>query len=127
MGPFEIIRKISKVAYELKLPDTWSVHPVFHISLLKPWRESMWSSPVDLQPDDIEPQPKPTYEVERILRWRRVQIGRKENQGVFSGLARLSPRGSNVGTGTAIFLTLNELHKCMLRQDKPVEDKGARF
>ena len=98
MGPFEIIRKISKAAYELKLPDTWSIHPVFHISLLKPWRESTWSSPVDLQPDDIEPQPKPTYEVERILRWRRVQIGRKRTREFFGDLARLPARGGNVGT-----------------------------
>ena len=72
VGPFEIIRKISRAAYEIKLPDTWSIHPVFHVSLLKPWRESAWSSTVDLQPVDIEPAAKPTYEVERILRWRKV-------------------------------------------------------
>ncbi|WMV50926.1 hypothetical protein MTR67_044311 [Solanum verrucosum] len=33
---FEILRRIGKVAYELDLPnDLASVHPVFHVSLLK--------------------------------------------------------------------------------------------
>ena len=89
-GPFEIIRKMSRAAYELKLPDAWSIHPVFHISLLKPWRESSWSSPVDLQPEDtedIEPEARPLYEVEKILRWRRVQIGERRLGSFWSLLA----------------------------------------
>ena len=44
MGPFQIKRKISSVAYELDLPASWSVHPVSHSSLLKPWWESDKSS-----------------------------------------------------------------------------------
>ena len=77
MGPFEIKRKISRAAYELKLPERWSIHPVFHVSLLKPWRQSVWSSPVDLQPKDMEPAKEPVYEVEKLLRWRTVQKGRE--------------------------------------------------
>ena len=123
MGPFEVIRKISKAAYELKLPDAWSIHPVFHISLLKPWRESTWSSPVDLQPDDIEPQPKPTYEVERILRWRRVQIGRKRTRE-FLVTWHDYPLEEAMWVPEQNFPYPDELKK-MLRQDKPVEDKGA--
>ena len=49
VGPFEIIQKISRVAYELQLPEKWKMHPIFHISLLKHWRTSTWSSPVNLQ------------------------------------------------------------------------------
>ena len=34
-GPFEIIEKVGKASYKLKLPSTWrSIHPVFHESLI---------------------------------------------------------------------------------------------
>ncbi|MBW0562604.1 hypothetical protein O181_102319 [Austropuccinia psidii MF-1] len=36
LGPFEVIKKIGSHAYHLKLPQQWkSVHPVFHVPLLK--------------------------------------------------------------------------------------------
>jgi len=39
-GPFKIIKMISSVAYQLQLPPSWKIHPIFHASLLSPYRET---------------------------------------------------------------------------------------
>ena len=36
VGPYDIFQRVGKVSYELKLPsELASVHPVFHVSMLK--------------------------------------------------------------------------------------------
>jgi hypothetical protein len=74
LGPYTITHIVSPVAYKLELPDTLRVHPVFHVSVLRPYM-----SPTSY-PDRPAPVPPPLpvsvddhveYEVERILDSRR--------------------------------------------------------
>ena len=78
-GPYTISKVISTTAYKLDLPKTMKIHPVFHVSLLKPYNPS---------PEEFgRPTPPPAiiipgnnqeeYEVETILDkrklWNRIQ------------------------------------------------------
>ena len=77
VGPFPILEKIGKAAYRLQLPEDWSVHPVFHTSLLRPWRTSQWSCPIDIPEPEMETTEEQVYEVDKILKWRKTKMGRR--------------------------------------------------
>ena len=56
IGPFEILRRIGKLAYELALPpNLQQVHNVFHVSMLRKYhrdaRHIVEYEQVDMQPD----------------------------------------------------------------------------
>jgi hypothetical protein len=36
-GPFEIDKVLGPVTYQLKLPESWKIHNVFHAALLRPY------------------------------------------------------------------------------------------
>jgi hypothetical protein len=36
-GPFTVVWKVGAISYELKLPKSWKVHPVFNTVFLHPW------------------------------------------------------------------------------------------
>ena len=40
LGPYEIIEKVSPLAFKLRLPKKMRCHPVFHVSLLEPYYEN---------------------------------------------------------------------------------------
>ena len=44
IGPVKIAKRIGSVAYKVKLSPNMKMHPVFHVSLLKPYHEGMGES-----------------------------------------------------------------------------------
>jgi hypothetical protein len=65
-GPFNIIREISPVAYQLDLPHQWNIHPVFHALLLTPFIETSSHGLNFSRPPSDLVQGKVEYEVEDI-------------------------------------------------------------
>ena len=69
--------KIGQQAYRLSLPTDWKIHPVFHISLLKDWKTADLQEDQPAPTDDVPDVEEPYYDIERILRWRKVKRGPK--------------------------------------------------
>jgi hypothetical protein len=67
IGPLEVVQVVGPLAYELKMNPSWRVYPVFHVSLLEPYRESGQVQP---RPPPIEMECALEYEVESILEHR---------------------------------------------------------
>ena len=65
-GPFEILKRIGQVAYELKLPEDWKIHNVFHVGLLRKYV----SDPNHILPDlpKAAPEGELLAEPEKILK-----------------------------------------------------------
>jgi hypothetical protein len=63
IGLFEVVHVVGPVAYKLKMNPGWRVLPVFHVSLLEPYREDGRVQP---PPPLIEMEGALEYEVESI-------------------------------------------------------------
>lgn len=79
LGPFPVKRMVNDCAAELTLPASWAIHPVFHVSLLKPY-----ITPTDKpsNPDLHKHLPPvqnglPVYEAEELLNDHFIKVGNK--------------------------------------------------
>src|SRR5712675_886456 len=66
-GPFEVVAKISHIAYRISLPETWGIHDVFHTSLLMPYKETNKHGTNFLKPPPELIEGEEEWEVEQIL------------------------------------------------------------
>ena len=72
-GPFEIIVVILPVVYQLQLPTTWQIHPVFHTMLLTLYNKTKTHGVNFLKPPPEEIEGKPEWEIEQILKERKYR------------------------------------------------------
>jgi Chromo (CHRromatin Organisation MOdifier) domain len=69
-GQFEIEEVLGPVTYQLKLPESWWIHKVFHAALLRfYWENEVYGENYIRPPPDIEEGE--VYEVEQILKHRK--------------------------------------------------------
>uniref|UniRef100_A0A8C5Q8Z1 Uncharacterized protein n=1 Tax=Leptobrachium leishanense TaxID=445787 RepID=A0A8C5Q8Z1_9ANUR len=67
IGPYPIISIVSPVAVRLQLHPSFRIHPVFHVSLLKPWTKDHFPQRSPPPPDPIPVKGLKEFEVQRIL------------------------------------------------------------
>ena len=69
-GPFQILQRIVQVAYKLALPEKAKIHPVFHVSILKPYNSLSMDHMPSLPP--LLDEQGPMIQPEKILQDRTI-------------------------------------------------------
>ena len=69
LGPFEVVQILNLVSLKLALPPELPIHPVFHVSLLKPYDPATRPAP---PPPLVRVQSQEEYEVHRLLDSKRI-------------------------------------------------------
>lgn len=67
LGPFLVTKQVNEVAYRLNLPTSMKIHPVFHVSLLEPYKESTIPGRLQAPPPPTEIDGEEEFEVSEIL------------------------------------------------------------
>jgi hypothetical protein len=75
-GPYQIIEKISPMAYWLQLPSSMKIHDVFHIDFLSPYKVMEAYGELYMRPLPVIKEAEEQYEIDAILNMRRY--GRKK-------------------------------------------------
>ena len=68
LRPYEIIAQPGTLSFTLHLPESMhSVHPVFHVSMLKPVMSNTFSERIQLAPTPVIIDGEPKYEISQIV------------------------------------------------------------
>ena len=124
VGPFFVRRCIGPVAYELELPESWKIHPVFHTSLLRPYRETTWTRAQESAVEELElEEDDRSYEIEKILRWRYTGPSRQRRKREFLIIWK------NYSINDASWIPEDNFDNpedipMMMKRDSPAEDIG---
>jgi hypothetical protein len=80
IGPFPIVHVVGRGAYALKLPEHLKIHPIFHVSLLKPYKKDSDPARVQPPPAPIELENGPEYFVGGIRNHRSRGSGNRKTR-----------------------------------------------
>ena len=69
-GPFKVMEKRGNRAFKLEISPRWKIHPIFHISLLEPYRHS--------NRPGREETPREPEEIDGDLEWKVERIVKSE-------------------------------------------------
>jgi len=77
LGPFKIIKKIGRSAYQIQLLVSWTrIHPVFNEVLLTPVDDPQFVQQIEPEPPGpIDMEGEPEYEVEEVMSSRKCGQG----------------------------------------------------
>jgi len=76
-GPFKVLEKKGSRAYKLEISPWWKIHPLFHVSLLEPYRASNRPSREQPPPDPEDIEGDLEWQVERIVKSESISYTRK--------------------------------------------------
>lgn len=132
VGPFKVLKRVGEVAYKLQLPVQYKIHPVFHVSLLKGYREGKDRPlpPVPTQPITTNGRgPAFTvggeewFEVQDIVGHREELVSYKKNRKTYKRKQReYLVRWAGYGTADDKWETARKLCR-----DKLVEELAKKY
>ena len=121
VGPFRVTDTIGQQAYHLSLLNTWKIHPVVHVSLLKRWNAADLQEDQPISQEDAPEIEEPYYEIESILRWWKVKRGNKVLKE-YLVLWKGYPVEDAMWVQASQFSYPTQLQE-FLREDQPQEEK----
>jgi RNase H-like domain found in reverse transcriptase/Reverse transcriptase (RNA-dependent DNA polymerase)/Integrase zinc binding domain/Integrase core domain/Chromo (CHRromatin Organisation MOdifier) domain len=71
LGPYRITDKVGRAAFRLELPASMRIHPVFHVSLLEPFRANDIPGRMQAPPPPVAVDGHEEHEVQAVLDSRR--------------------------------------------------------
>ena len=130
-GPFTVLARYGKLAYELELPKVWKVHPVFSVAMLEPAPkgEDPYGRPREegQKPivDKDDPSVKDRYEIEKLIDRQEVRPrGRGSRQK--DAIVQYLVKWKNWGPAHNVWYNASDLDKAKDFMDEYDQKYGKR-